>query len=84
MRGTARRRAAVCRFLPPGAKDAAVPPLVLGAAYIGIEFCCAFGCAALGSRLQSMGITRRSRRWLDALTGMAMLGLAGRLATENH
>ncbi|MCT9140532.1 LysE family translocator [Streptomyces violarus] len=74
----------VPQFLPPGAKDAALPLLVLGAAYIGIEFCCAFGYAALGSRLRSMGITRRSRRCLDALTGVAMLGLAGWLATDNH
>jgi threonine/homoserine/homoserine lactone efflux protein len=72
------------QFLPRGAKDVAVPLLVLGAAYIGIEFCCACGYAALGSRLQSMGISRRARRGLDALTGVAMLGLAGWLATENH
>lgn len=29
-------------------------------------------------------VTRRARRWLDALTGVALLGLAGVLATENN
>ncbi|WP_405652232.1 LysE family translocator [Streptomyces sp. RK9] len=72
------------QFLPRGAEGVAVPLLALGAAYIGIEFCCAFGYAALGSRLRSMGITRRARRWLDGLTGVAMLGLAAWLATENR
>ncbi|CDR17991.1 predicted protein [Streptomyces iranensis] len=31
-----------------------------------------------------MGLTQRIRRLLDALTGAAMLGLAGRLAVENR
>ncbi|MEW2397276.1 LysE family translocator [Streptomyces sp. NPDC046862] len=72
------------QFLTRDAGGAAIPLLALGAAYIGVEFCCAFGYAALGSRLKSMGITRRARRLLDALTGLAMLGLAGWLATEQH
>jgi threonine/homoserine/homoserine lactone efflux protein len=72
------------QFLTRDAGGAAIPLLALGVAYIGVEFCCAFGYAALGSRLKSMGITRRARRLLDALTGVAMLGLAGWLATEQH
>lgn len=72
------------QFLPRGADGVTVPLLALGAAYIGIEFCCACGYAALGSRLRSMGITRRARRWFDGLTGVAMLGLAAWLSTEQH
>ncbi|EPH44221.1 LysE family translocator [Streptomyces aurantiacus] len=72
------------QFLPRGAEGVAVPLLALGTAYIAIEFCCACGCATLGSRLKSMGIGRRARRRLDGLTGGAMLGLAAWLATENH
>jgi threonine/homoserine/homoserine lactone efflux protein len=70
------------QFLTRGSGGAAIPLLALGAAYIGVEFCCAFGYAALGSRLKSMGITRRTSRLLDVLTGVAMLGLAGWLVTE--
>ncbi|MFG2373086.1 LysE family translocator [Streptomyces sp. NPDC048504] len=65
------------QFLTRGADGAATPLLALGAAYIGVEFCCAFGYAALGSRLKNMGISRRARRLLDVVTGVAMLGLAG-------
>lgn len=72
------------QFLAHGAEPAAVPLLVLGAAYIAVEFCCAFGYAAAGSRLRSTGISRRGRRALDGLTGAAMLGLAGWLATEQR
>ncbi|MFI5673168.1 LysE family translocator [Streptomyces cellulosae] len=72
------------QFLPPRSSDATLPLLVLGAAYIAIEFGCAGAYAGLGSRLQSIGLTRRARRRLDALTGLAMLALAGWLATENH
>ncbi|WP_413812420.1 LysE family translocator [Streptomyces sp. OE57] len=72
------------QFLADGAGDVAVPLLVLGAAYIGVEFCCACGYAALGGRLRAMGLTQRIRRLLDALTGVAMLGLAGWLAVENR
>ncbi|MCX4698811.1 hypothetical protein [Streptomyces sp. NBC_01373] len=43
------------QFLPRDADRVAVPLLALGAAYIGVEFCCACGYAALGSRLQRMG-----------------------------
>lgn len=43
------------QFLPPGAKDAAVLLLVLGAAYIGIEFGCAFAYAALGNAAAEHG-----------------------------
>ncbi|MEV0444669.1 LysE family translocator [Streptomyces spectabilis] len=72
------------QFLVHDAKDVAVPLLLLGAAYIAVEFLCACGYAALGSRLRSMGISRRARRVLDGFTGVAMLGLAGWLATEQH
>jgi threonine/homoserine/homoserine lactone efflux protein len=72
------------QFLPRGAEGVALSLLVIGAAYIGIEFCCACGYAALGSRLQSTGVTRRGRRRLDGLTGVAMLALAAWLATESR
>ncbi|MET9827951.1 LysE family translocator [Streptomyces sp. NPDC006385] len=72
------------QFLPRGAEGGAAPLLALGAAYIGIEFCCAWGYAALGSRLRHRGLTGPGRGRLDVLTGVAMLGLAGWLATENH
>ncbi|MCQ8192654.1 LysE family translocator [Streptomyces rugosispiralis] len=72
------------QFLVNGAEDVTIPLLVLGAAYIGVEFCCACGYAALGGRLRSMGLTQRIRRLLDAMTGAAMLGLAGWLAAENQ
>ncbi|WP_030675675.1 LysE family translocator [Streptomyces sp. NRRL B-1347] len=72
------------QFLVHDAGDVAVPLLLLGVAYIAVEFLCACGYAALGSRLRSMGISRRTRRVLDGFTGVAMLGLAGWLATEQH
>ncbi|MFF1570072.1 LysE family translocator [Streptomyces sp. NPDC058293] len=72
------------QFLARGAKDVAVPLLLLGAAYIAVEFVCACGYATLGSRLRSMGVTRQARRILNGLTGVAMPGLAGWLATEQH
>lgn len=73
------------QFLPNGAENVAVPLLVLGAAYIGVEFCCAFGYAAVGGWLEGRGGgTGRPRRLLDVLTGVAMVGLAGWLATENR
>lgn len=72
------------QFLSEGAEHIAVPLLLLGAAYIGVEFCCACGYAAVGGRLKSLGISRFTRRLLDASTGFAMLGLAGWLATENR
>ncbi|RII17923.1 Leucine efflux protein [Streptomyces sp. YIM 130001] len=72
------------QFVPAGADHAAVSLLALGAAYIGVEFCCAWGYAAVGGRLKKLGMRRRSRRLLDALTGTAMVGLAGWLATENR
>ncbi len=72
------------QFLAGGVGHVTVPLLVLGAAYIGVEFCCACGYAALGGRLRAMGLTQRIRRLLDALTGAAMLGLAGWLAVENR
>ncbi|OKI00923.1 homoserine transporter [Streptomyces sp. CB02923] len=72
------------QFLARDASHIAVPLLALGAAYIAVEFCCACGYAALGGRLKTLGITRRVRRRLDATTGVAMLGLAGWLATEQR
>ncbi|MCI3935465.1 LysE family translocator [Streptomyces sp. AN091965] len=72
------------QFLGDGVEEAAVPLLLLGAAYIAVEFLCACGYAALGGRLKSLGITQRTRRALDACTGAAMLGLAGWLAAERH
>ncbi|QCX81874.1 Homoserine/homoserine lactone efflux protein [Streptomyces sp. YIM 121038] len=72
------------QFLGNGVDEAAVPLLLLGAAYIAVEFLCACGYAALGGRLQSLGMTRRTRRALDACTGVAMLGLAGWLAAERR
>ncbi|WP_030659995.1 LysE family translocator [Streptomyces rimosus] len=72
------------QFLPCGAAHVVLPLCALGAAYIAVEFCCACGYAALGGRLKALGITRRVRRWLDAATGVAMLGLAGWLATEER
>jgi threonine/homoserine/homoserine lactone efflux protein len=75
-------------FLPQfvttdGRQHIAGPILFVGAAYIAVEFCCACGYAALGGRLSMNGIRRSVRRWLDRGTGLAMLGLAGWLATEN-
>ncbi|MEW2065944.1 LysE family translocator [Streptomyces sp. NPDC007346] len=73
------------QFLPGGAEHVAVPLLVLGAAYIGVEFCCAIGYAAVGGVLKRRGGgVGRSRRLLDTFTGVAMVGLAGWLATENR
>lgn len=72
------------QFLSKDTGHIAVPLLLLGAAYIGVEFCCACGYAAVGGRLKSLGISRYTRRVLDALTGLAMLGLAGWLATEKR
>ncbi|MBO0804511.1 MAG: LysE family translocator [Nocardiopsaceae bacterium] len=75
-------------FLPQfvtagGRQHIAEPILIVGAAYIAVEFCCACGYATLGGRLGLNGIRESARRWLDRGTGVAMLGLAGWLATEN-
>ncbi|MFD7668342.1 LysE family translocator [Streptomyces sp. NPDC059788] len=72
------------QFLARDASHVVVPLFALGAAYIAVEFGCACGYAALGGRLKALGITRRVRRRLDATTGVAMLGLAGWLATERR
>lgn len=72
------------QFIPHGdVQHVAGPVIIVGAAYILVEFCCACGYAALGGRLGSEGISRKFKRWLDRGTGLAMLGLAGWLATEN-
>ncbi|MGW5679940.1 LysE family translocator [Streptomyces sp. NPDC003860] len=73
------------QFLPSGAEEVAVPLLVLGAVYIGVEFCCAVGYAAVGGWLKRRGGgTGQPHRAVDALTGVAMVGLAGWLATETR
>nr|WP_239146384.1 LysE family translocator [Streptomyces sp. SID10815] len=73
------------QFLPRGASSVAVPLLVLGVAYIGVEFCCAIGYAAVGGWLKRRnGGAGQPRRLIDVLTGVAMVGLAGWLATENR
>ncbi|OON75355.1 LysE family translocator [Streptomyces tsukubensis] len=72
------------RFVTPGAGGAVLPLLALGGAYIGVESVCACGYAFVGGRLRRLGITRRLRRVLDAVTGGAMLGLAGFLAVEER
>ncbi|MFF1488843.1 LysE family translocator [Streptomyces sp. NPDC058319] len=73
------------QFLPRDAEDVAAPLLVLGIAYIGVEFCCAVGYAAVGGWLKRRhGRAGRPRRLVDVLTGVAMVGLAGWLATENR
>lgn len=72
------------QFIPhSSAQHIAGPIVVVGAAYILVEFCCACGYAALGGRLGIGGISRRAKGWLDRGTGVAMLGLAGWVATEN-
>jgi homoserine/homoserine lactone efflux protein len=58
--------------------------LAAGMAYIAIEFACACAYAAIGGHIGVNGLTRRARRTMDRLTGGAMLGLAGWLATEKQ
>lgn len=73
------------QFLPNGAENVALPLLVLGATYIGVEFCCALGYAAAGGWLKGKGSgSGQPRRSMNVFTGVAMIGLAGWLATENR
>jgi threonine/homoserine/homoserine lactone efflux protein len=73
------------QFLPRGAVHAATSLLILGAAYIGVEFCFALGYAAVGGWLKRRkGEASQPRRLIDIFTGLAMVGLAGWLATENR
>lgn len=69
------------QFLPGGGRHAEVELLLLGGAYIGVEF--VFGCAyaLLGGRLRALELSSRIRRRLDRLTGCSMIGLAALLAT---
>jgi threonine/homoserine/homoserine lactone efflux protein len=70
------------QFLPAGAAHPGPSLLLLGVAYIGVEFCFACGYALLGARIGSPGLSARLSRRFDALTGGAMLALAAWLATE--
>ncbi|MEU3544415.1 LysE family translocator [Streptomyces paromomycinus] len=72
------------QFLSRDAHRVTAPLLALGLAYIAVEFCCAWGYAALGGRLKKAGIGSGTRRRLDLVTAVAMWGLAGWLATENR
>ncbi|MER5813871.1 LysE family translocator [Streptomyces californicus] len=73
------------QFLPHDADSIAAPLLVLGAAYIAVEFCCAIAYAAIGGWLKRRnGNAGRPRRLVDVFTGVAMVGLAGWLATESR
>ncbi|MEU6963673.1 LysE family translocator [Streptomyces chrestomyceticus] len=72
------------QFLSRDAHRVTAPLLALGLAYIAVEFCCAWGYAALGGRLKKAGIGSGTRRRLDVATAVAMWGLAGWLATENR
>jgi len=72
------------QFVSSGTSGAAASLLAAGMAYIVIEFVCAWGYAAVGDRIGAHGLTNRTRRIMDRVTGSAMLGLAGWLATEDH
>lgn len=71
------------QFVSSGAHGEAPALLAAGMAYIAIEFVCAWGYAALGGRIGACGLTGRTRRLTDRVTGAAMLGLAGWLARES-
>ncbi|MBV8995205.1 MAG: LysE family transporter [Pseudonocardiales bacterium] len=66
-------------FLPQfimGTGPAWAQLLVLGGAYIGIEWISAFGYTLVGGRLGKLDLTRRVSQRLDQITAICFLGLA--------
>ncbi|SOC53421.1 hypothetical protein SAMN05421509_102347 [Chromohalobacter canadensis] len=54
--------------------------LLAGLVYILIEFGCALVYAGAGHLLGQGSVSLRRQRWLDGVSGSAMVGLAGWLA----
>lgn len=76
----------------PAAVTAIDWPLLLGApaimlaglVYILIEFGCALVYAGAGHLLGQGSVSLRRQRWLDGVSGSAMVGLAGWLMLEKR
>ena len=68
------------QFLGRDADSMAAPLLLLGTAYIAVEFFCACGYAALGSRLRGMGIAIHCSANHELVRGPGSCWLASRTA----
>lgn len=66
---------------PTGGTDTQLA--LLGGAYLGIELLVGLTYVGLGSRIRATGIPARTRRRVDAGSGVCFLGLAGILAADN-
>lgn len=72
------------QFTDPSAGTTVAQLLALGAAYIGVEFLAALVYTGVGGRLAGADLTAHTRRLLDRVSGLTMVGIAGWLALERR
>lgn len=72
------------QFLHAGGESFAPAIVLAGLVYILIEFICALIYASAGRLLGRGSVSLRRQRWLDGVSGSAMVGLAGWLALEKR
>lgn len=72
------------QFLEAGTESFASAIALAGLTYILIEFVCAWLYAGVGRLLGQGSVTLHRQRWLDGISGSAMIGLAGWLVLEKR
>ncbi|GAA2413068.1 LysE family translocator [Nonomuraea africana] len=71
------------QFTGGPAGDADKQLVLLGAAYLAIEFVVGLGYIGIGSGIGAIGISARTHRRIDLGSGLCFLGLAGLLAVDD-
>ncbi|MFD1933403.1 LysE family translocator [Nonomuraea mangrovi] len=71
------------QFTGGPADDADKQLVLLGVAYLAIEFVVGLGYIGIGSGIGAIGISARTHRRIDLGSGLCFLGLAGLLAVDD-